>query len=348
MDGSRSLRKRKSEDGEPSNSRQTRKRRRQSATSVSSHASRSVIRVSVPRQVEEEAIASDDGGSPKRTPRSRRARPQREKKSLTRLVPSKGISLILAFSLDRPRVQDILSKRPKKKRIRDRRKTQLQHTEPEVSHYPAIQSNLSNLFFAFNDRETDETKSKPYGGILNEIEADTARTFPQASDRKRFEDARLMAEDEWKQKTINMYGPPEQVRPSQKASGPPSKIKCINFGGWEIDTWHAAPYPEEYSRNRVLYICEFCLKYMNSDFVAWRHKVRSEVRSSAVGAKFLSSNALINILLEMKYTEMAASLSLRWMEERTRCTARIFAYWRSCFSVPKLSTTMSSHSYFIL
>jgi histone acetyltransferase SAS3 len=57
-------------------------------------------------------------------------------------------------------------------------------------------------------------------------------------------------------------------------SGPPSKIKCINFGGYEIETWYAAPYPEEYSRNRVLYICEFCLKYLNSDYVAWRHKLK--------------------------------------------------------------------------
>jgi histone acetyltransferase SAS3 len=60
----------------------------------------------------------------------------------------------------------------------------------------------------------------------------------------------------------------------QSKSTTASKIKCVNFGGWEIDTWHAAPYPEEYSKNRVLYICEFCLKYMNSDYVAWRHKVR--------------------------------------------------------------------------
>ncbi|OAX77619.1 hypothetical protein ACJ72_08080 [Emergomyces africanus] len=63
-------------------------------------------------------------------------------------------------------------------------------------------------------------------------------------------------------------------RASQKISGPPSKIKYISFGGYEIETWYAAPYPEEYSRNRVLYICEFCLKYMNSDFVAWRHKLK--------------------------------------------------------------------------
>ena len=44
--------------------------------------------------------------------------------------------------------------------------------------------------------------------------------------------------------------------------------------GHEIETWYAAPYPEEYSRNRVLYLCEFCLKYMSSDFVAWRHRLK--------------------------------------------------------------------------
>ncbi|KAF2103851.1 hypothetical protein NA57DRAFT_31099, partial [Rhizodiscina lignyota] len=71
----------------------------------------------------------------------------------------------------------------------------------------------------------------------------------------------------------------DAAKPTPKASGPPSKIKCINFGGYEIDTWHAAPYPEEYSRNRVLYICEFCLKYMNSDYVAWRHKLKCPAKN---------------------------------------------------------------------
>ncbi|KAK5001529.1 Histone acetyltransferase, partial [Cryomyces antarcticus] len=77
--------------------------------------------------------------------------------------------------------------------------------------------------------------------------------------------------EDWKRKAELANGT-EPAR--QKVSSPPSKIKCINFGGYEIDTWHAAPYPEEYSRNRVLYICEFCLKYMNSDYVAWRHKLK--------------------------------------------------------------------------
>ena len=121
----------------------------------------------------------------------------------------------------------------------------------------------------------DESKNKPYGGILSEADADTSKTYPVQIDRKRFEDARLKAEDDWKKKQLALYGSQDIVKP--KHPSPPSKIKCINFGGWEIDTWHAAPYPEEYSKNKVLYICEFCLKYMNSDYVAWRHKVSPRI-----------------------------------------------------------------------
>ncbi|CAK7197553.1 Histone acetyltransferase [Sporothrix eucalyptigena] len=130
-------------------------------------------------------------------------------------------------------------------------------------------------FYSFFDKETDEQKGKPYGGILTEAEADTSKTFPTPDDRRRFDDAKQMAEEEWRTRVLTMQAEAEaQPVKKKKASGPASQIECIEFGGWEIDTWYAAPYPEEYSRNRVLYICEFCLKYMNSDYVAWRHKLK--------------------------------------------------------------------------
>lgn len=54
-----------------------------------------------------------------------------------------------------------------------------------------------------------------------------------------------------------------------------SKIRRIRFGKYDIDTWYSAPYPEEYSRvpDGRLWLCEFCLKYMKSGFVADRHEV---------------------------------------------------------------------------
>jgi histone acetyltransferase SAS3 len=144
---------------------------------------------------------------------------------------------------------------------------------------PFLPSAFSQPFYSFFDKETDEMKGKPYGGILTELEADTSRTLPLGHDRRQFDDAKQRAEDEWKSRVLSMQTSIDiPLRKAKKPIGPASQIECIEFGGWEIDTWYAAPYPEEYSRNRVLYICEFCLKYMNSDYVAWRHKLKCPVK----------------------------------------------------------------------
>jgi histone acetyltransferase SAS3 len=288
LDGSRSLRKRKaSHDEEQPVLRSVRKKRRPSETSKSGVESETPHGPPSPRGVRlavSDAIESDDArasaserdSSRLRPSRARRARPKRsDKRPLVWLEDSVGLSLVVVFHLNNEKVQKILSVKPKKKRIRDRsRKTQIARPEsPEMSHYPAIQTHYAAPFYGFADKETDESKNKPYGGILSEADADTSKTYPTAPDRKRFEDARSKAEEDWKKKQAALYGSQEPSKPA-KVAGPPSKIKCIQFGGWEIDTWHAAPYPEEYSKNKVLYICEFCLKYMNSDYVAWRHKLK--------------------------------------------------------------------------
>ncbi len=120
---------------------------------------------------------------------------------------------------------------------------------------PFTTSSYSQPFYSFFDKETDESKGKPYGGILTEAEGDTSKTMPTNDDRRKFDEAKQQAEEEWRQRILSMQAEVElPVKKSRKASGPASQIECIEFGGWEIDTWYAAPYPEEYSRNRVLYI----------------------------------------------------------------------------------------------
>jgi hypothetical protein len=51
------------------------------------------------------------------------------------------------------------------------------------------------------------------------------------------------------------------------------KIKDVRIGDYTMKAWFVAPYPEEYTQQPKLYICEFCFKYMASDYVAGRHKV---------------------------------------------------------------------------
>lgn len=303
MDGSRSLRKRKSshEDDQVA-PRLTRKKRRSSGASRSdddadlSNPSHDVDAGHDSDGEDDHASVSEHGSSRLRSSRARRSsrsRPKRNDKRPLVWIEDEARpvsrSLVIVFHLNNENVQKIVTAKPKKKAVdprlearrerdrerrdRNRRAAQKARDEsPEVSHYPSIQPHYGAPFYAFADKDIDESKNKPYGGILSEADADTSKTYPVQADRKRFEDARLKAEDDWKKKQIALYGPQELTK--SKHPGPPSKIKCINFGGWEIDTWHAAPYPEEYSKNKVLYICEFCLKYMNSDYVAWRHKLK--------------------------------------------------------------------------
>ena len=222
--------------------------------------------------VPQDQIAPAPKTSSNRSRPSRPVRPRRPKKEVlpatnARTIRRNSTSLVIALHVDLSKLKD---SQPKKKRRRP---------PPAIAssdHRPRFaSSHYATPFYSFHERENDELKSKPYGGILSEAEADTSKTLPLAADRARFEDARQKAEDEWKTRTASAEVENEfKGRASQKVSGPPSKIKCINFGGYEIETWYAAPYPEEYSRNRVLYICEFCLKYMNSDYVAWRHKLK--------------------------------------------------------------------------
>lgn len=234
---------------------------------------------------DDEAVADSES----RGLRSTRKNAPKRTSNLARIVSSEGDgesrSLVIGIAISTAALESIQRKAAKKwrrrerdraRRARDKRPTHEdagEEIEPP-SHYPSIATTMyTNPFYAFPDRETEELKGKPYGGILTDAEADTSKTYPQTSDREVFENARRKAEEDW-QKRQEAANALEQITARQKSSGPPSKIKCINFGGFEIDTWHAAPYPEEYSRNKVLYICEFCLKYMNSDYVAWRHKVR--------------------------------------------------------------------------
>jgi histone acetyltransferase SAS3 len=306
-DGARSLRKRKAsnEEDAPPTIKQTRKKRRPSEISRS-EAGPSVT-TSSPHAVPSNAITeadesegegdaqqneSDHDSTRLRSSRARRSKPpqKKDKRPLVWIEESQGLSLIIAFHLNNESVQKIVTSKPKKKtltleqerqerrrerdrerRERNRRAAQAARESPELAQYPSIQSHYTP-FPGFLEKE-DESKSKPYGGILSEADADTSKTYPTAADRKRFEDARVKAEQAWKEKQTALYSHHEVPRASKQAATA-SKIKCVSFGGWEIDTWHAAPYPEEYSKNRVLYICEFCLKYMNSDYVAWRHKVR--------------------------------------------------------------------------
>ena len=67
-------------------------------------------------------------------------------------------------------------------------------------------------------------------------------------------------------------------RPSGSHSGDDvitrmKNIEMIELGRFRIKPWYFSPYPQELTTEPVLYLCEFCLKYMKSKTCLLRHRV---------------------------------------------------------------------------
>lgn len=273
VDKARSLRKRKTSSIELDDSviSMRKRRRNQSNEPASSH---------------DESL---DTGNSTETTRQQRTLRLKVSRPLPVIIEKRTrTSLVLKMKVKPGNLKEILSRRRRDKRqptgsartARTPRTAAAPRDNPppipiSMLQTPFTTDSYSQPFYSFFDRETEDMKGKPYGGILTEAEADTSKTFPVPEDRRKFDQAKQKAEDEWRARVLAMQAEAEvPIRRPKKVNENASQIECIEFGGWEIDTWYAAPYPAEYSRNRVLFICEFCLKYMNSDYVAWRHKLK--------------------------------------------------------------------------
>ncbi|CAG8976859.1 hypothetical protein HYALB_00003470 [Hymenoscyphus albidus] len=183
----------------------------------------------------------------------------------------------LMFRLNPADLEHIQARPPRPIRRRNRPVGAATTPAPAISGASFVPSSYpAQPFYSLHEREMDELKSKPYGGILSEAEADTSMTLPKPEHRRQFDEARQKAEEEWKARAeaAAEAAAISGIKKPRKVSGPASQIEYIEFGQFQIDIWYAAPYPEEYSRNQALFICEFCLKYMESPTVAWRHKTK--------------------------------------------------------------------------
>ena len=51
-------------------------------------------------------------------------------------------------------------------------------------------------------------------------------------------------------------------------------ISMIELGRYRMKPWYFSPYPVELTTEPIIYICEFCLKYVKSKKCLERHLVR--------------------------------------------------------------------------
>ncbi|KAJ3214501.1 Histone acetyltransferase [Clydaea vesicula] len=54
-------------------------------------------------------------------------------------------------------------------------------------------------------------------------------------------------------------------------------IKVISMGKFEVETWYFSPYPEEFCKNDILFICEFCLEAVGTKFQFERHRKKCQL-----------------------------------------------------------------------
>ncbi|AET39724.1 histone acetyltransferase Ecym_4704 [Eremothecium cymbalariae DBVPG len=125
-----------------------------------------------------------------------------------------------------------------------------------------------------------DNESYPYrGAIAHKKDYSTHRTTPNVRDRQFFQKLLFQSASASKingNTLLSFTDEPASAstRSSQQRVEETTKIEYIYFNDNEIETWYRAPYPEEFNKNRILYICHSCLKYMNSKYVYYRHRLK--------------------------------------------------------------------------
>ncbi|CAG8549910.1 10039_t:CDS:2 [Paraglomus brasilianum] len=203
---------------------------------------------------------------------------------LTEIQKSKSIKLVTDKSKKRPRSRPTMT-------VSKRLKTAFPHpltatgrraingalTEAGPSKTSTTGSKGSSIRLTNNTGTNAKDKFHEAERIIPS-DIDPSKTTPLEIDIRRFDRAKTAAEAAL---ALLVDDPRVSESADAEVSDVPHmpdcsrtpRIRKIRLGEWEIDTWYAAPYPEEYSILQTLHICEYCLKYMKTEYVARRHKV---------------------------------------------------------------------------
>lgn len=122
-------------------------------------------------------------------------------------------------------------------------------------------------------------------------------------------------------------------------------IEWIQIGRYKIKPWYFSPYPEELVSEPCIYICEFCLKYLKSEVCLKNHLVSALVYIILHLVFLYRGNVITNIHLEMKFTEICRTVSLKLMAGRTRRTPKISVFLQNSFWIIRRSTMILILSY---
>eukprot|EP00834_Sanchytrium_tribonematis_P007990 NODE_827_length_3663_cov_1.497755.p1 type:complete len:365 gc:universal NODE_827_length_3663_cov_1.497755:3170-2076(-) len=96
-------------------------------------------------------------------------------------------------------------------------------------------------------------------GKLNEEEASTAKTHASEADKNRF----MLSLKKEKMKIIHSKQ---------------HKLEHVQFGPHQIKSWYISPFPQEFASIKKLFMCQYCLNFMNSEPNYLNHLENCEIR----------------------------------------------------------------------
>ena len=130
----------------------------------------------------------------------------------------------------------------------------------------------------------------PYGGTIKKMkDFSTKRTLPTWEDKIKFltllENSKsatyingnvpLCNHNETDRENENRKRRKRKVLRIRNKVGS-SQIEYIVLRNYEIRPWYTSPFPEYINQNKIVFICEFCLKYMTSRYTFYRHQLKCQ------------------------------------------------------------------------
>ncbi|QPG74207.1 hypothetical protein FOA43_001531 [Brettanomyces nanus] len=132
-----------------------------------------------------------------------------------------------------------------------------------------------------DDFEVDQAELElPYRGLFSFDDGNTFYTQPDTDSRRMFDSLnRKSQRDRLRNSDKTLVKKPTAEEKQEEYDWEAqtltvSKLRCVHFGNYEIDTWFKSPYPPEFSSNYVLHVCEYCLRYFASSFSLNRHRLK--------------------------------------------------------------------------
>lgn len=137
------------------------------------------------------------------------------------------------------------------------------------------------------------------------------------------------------------------------------QIEKLRFGKFEIDTWYQSSYAEEYADVNIIYVCQYCLNYMQCNALYMKHRRMCIVRQppgNCIYRKGKISVYEIDGHTNYLYCQLLCLVGKFFMEHKTICyDVAPFLFYVLCeikqngaefigyFSKEKLNVTQEQH-----